>query len=590
MAFDLVERFPKVTKYYALLDPGQYQSIFDAKQKESAAPFLTKSPRVSQQGNKIWTHAAYKPKSDHHIPNCTSIRSKVPRFKYDTISKAELDAILCNCGQNTCECLPKKEEPESKTEEPIRPRIFIGGCPRAQSDSGISVPCRRDRGFQLFPNGRQKRILEDFKPGPPLYDTRVHEFTTFFRGCKWSHWTARRSTKIVDDGPGPAAYTIEHGPTETEMCAEKIRAERRRKSKQYRYIEMVQQKNLRENQPGPATYSPNPPKHTEMKFLGTKAERFQTSKYEVIPGPNAYTIKRMFDLPEPPEKNCHATLPPLAPFGFNAPRFQRTTQKAPGPADYETTRKICNILVCTKAPFGSFTKRFPKTEELDERAEVEDEVKDEEQQEKCINLSWMFKSKAKRLSRLEKNLCAPSPADVPMTMYDKKRSLPLQKSAPFYTSTERFQPWYNWVPIQNLFKTPGPAQYRLDKPSCTPAVVRGPLYRSKRFEYSISKTPASNNYSIGGGVETVLHTSSVRVKDNIKKRRRFRWKALKQKSKLSDKEKEALLLNNCIALLNVDPFSDKVSSSGKSYSTTPEKRNNKLLHCFLYRHAVPNYF
>ncbi|XP_014369680.2 uncharacterized protein LOC106719753 [Papilio machaon] len=589
MAFDLAERFPNGTKYYALLDPGQYQCISDRKQKESIAPFLSKSPRVCQKGNKIWTHAAYSPKSDRHIPNCTTIRSKIPRFKYEAITNDALDEIICQCDRNTCECLPKKDEPDLKTKYPVRPRIFIGPYPRTMSDSGISVPCRRDRGFHLFPDGRKKRILEGFKAGPPFYDAEVREFTTFYRGCKWSYWTARRSTKTVDEGPGPADYTIQHEPTETEKCAEKIRADKRRKSKQYRYIEMVQQNNIRENLPGPATYSPKAPKGTELKFLGSKAERFQTSKYEVIPGPNAYTIKRIFDLPESPGTYCHVKLPPIAPFGFNAPRFKRTTHQAPGPADYEITHKISNFMVCSKAPFGSCSKRFSETKELDEIAEEENEVKEEEQREKCLNSSWMFKSQAKRLNPLKKNLCAPSPADLPMKMYDTKRSLPLQQTAPFFTSTERFQPWYNFIPIQNLDETPGPAQYRHDKPSCTPAVVRGPLYRSKRFDYSISNTPACNRYNIGGGVETVLHTSSARVKDNIRKRRGFCWKALKQKSKLSDKEKESLLLNNCIALLNVDLFSDKISNTGNNYSAAPEKRN-KLLHCFLYRHPVPNYF
>ncbi|XP_068619223.1 uncharacterized protein [Battus philenor] len=590
MAYNLGERFSKLPQYYPLLDPGTYETTTNVKIKANEAPFLSKSPRVCQQANKIWTHAIYNPRSFHKIPNCSAFLVKQPRFPYESLTKEELDEILCECDlQKKCECEPEADQKVNVIiEPPYQPRIYIGPFPRSNTDEGLSMPCKRDRGFLLLPDGSKKRSLVDHgKDSPPFLDTEVKETGSFYRGCKWSQWTSKRSTQAADDTPGPTTYDLKREPTESYLCAEKVRFNRRKNSKQYRFIEMVQQKNIREKLPGPATYSPTFPKGTDLQFLGPKADRFITSQYNVTPGPTAYTLKSDFDLPEPPIKECHAKLPERPVFGLRGPRFKPIRQEGPGPAEYNTTTKLCRFAHYPTTPFGTSVPRFIETKQEVEES-TDEEVVDEETEPKTkecknSNLSWMFKSVTERMEPLRKKLREPSPADLVLSKAVTKRPLQFQMSSPFFTSEPRFKPWYNWIPVHGKEQTPGPGKFYLEKVSCTPAVVRGPLCRCDRFEFIVPQSPPCTAYKTPRGIEKILETCNERLKENIAKKHAFHWEPSKSKRKLSNTEKEKLLINKSIALLNTDLFSGRSSKTDRKTSRTGHKIQikKKMLRCFL---------
>ncbi|XP_046977469.1 sperm-tail PG-rich repeat-containing protein 2-like [Vanessa cardui] len=609
MAYNLCERFPKVKQPVQLLDPGSYQNVNSLPVKPNKVPFLSKAPRNTQSSCKIWTHALYFGDIKPKIPNCTTISSITPRFAYEKIKHEDVEEILCQCGeQSPCNCSAGQEktevEDEIKCHKYIRRRLFKGQTIRSALKEGLSVPSKKDFGFNILPNGSKERVFKPSKEDcPPFYDARVIESTAFYRGCKWSKWSSQRGDKSLKLNPGPADYNIDGPPPSREaMCIEKIRALKRKTSKQLRFIEKVQRQNILDALPGPASYSPTFPKGTDLNFLGPKAKRFLTSKCDDMPNPTSYFVKRDFDIDNSPIKPCHAILPIPAPFGVQACRFKYRPGEGPSPASYTINNPLCQVIHCNKAPFGSLSKRFKDKDSFDkDTQDFDDEnmenysTKQHQLQNEVPNPTWVFKSKTARMKPLLKTNCEPRPTDLPISSgLTKKRLLPFQYNCPFYSSEARFQNWFNWIPVQGQEKTPGPAYYNPEKPKCFPAVRNGPICQSVRFTSHATPNPAPNTYNVEGGLESILTTYNEKLKNNIKNKHKYVWKVPVEPRKLSLDEQVGILLNKSIALLDIpDIFEyskceDKKEESPPPDETEPEQ--TKLLRCFLYAKKVKQYY
>lgn len=597
MAYNLGDRFPPPPKSYTILDPGAYQKdeTSNSRLSKSNVPFLSKSPRNTQAGVRIWTHAIYHADFPPKIPNCTSMISKRPRFPYEALSKEDLEDILCKCGvQNVCECPTEETNLEFICQGKVRRRLFKGHPPRSSMGEGLSAPSRRDHGFKVLSDGSQKRVTTKvLDESPPFYDIRVDESTAFYQGCKWSRWTSKRSSKKEGDSPGPADYNLENAPTDAKICADAVRAYRRKRSKQLRFIEMVQQRDILEGRPGPASYSPNLQTGTNLQFLGPKAERFPESS-EQRPGPADHWIQRDFDLPVPPMYPCHARLPEPSFFGVKAKRFKTRKEEGPSPATYSPGGKECLFMHCPTAAFGSSSIRF-KQEPIHEDDDMEIVAEDEPEKDDsvkyinaCPTPTWEFKSKTIRMKPLEKKLHEQSPADRPQPNAKVERLRQLQYTAPFFSSEGRFQPWNDWMPVFGKYETPGPCYYDLEKPKCNPAVCRGPLVRTRRFSTATFENPSPSEYKVGGGVETILATHNQKLRINIENQHKFHWEPPIETKNLSFQEQESILLDKSIALLDADIFDTNAKNSAGNKSKINVKiKKPKLLRCFLYRNPIP---
>lgn len=577
MAYNLGDRFQRDPEYFRFYDPGAYQYEDGHKIISSKFPFLSNTPRNTQSSKPIWTHSLYNTEMSRKIPNITSMMSKIPRFPYEAFSKEDLEAILCKCGfQPPCECPveEKDQEPEITCQGRVPKHIFIGQPP----------------GSQKF------RRVKKVEISPPFYDARVNESTAFYQGCKWSKWSGNRNEKSLHDIPGPAHYTVDRQPTEIELCAEKVRAEKRKTSKQYRFIEMVQRKNILEGAPSPATYTPMEPKGTELQYLGSKADRFPMSQYDISPGPADHWLKRDFDLSDPPQKPSRARLPEPACFGMKAQRFRPRRDEGPSPASYDSNYKPCQFVTCPKTPFGSATVRFKPDpiEESDEEEDVEKPQNEESnKKEPCPSPTWQFRSKTVRM-KLEKKTRNSRSIGIATPKSKMMRSWQLQYIAPFLSSEGRFQPWCNYIPVFGKQATPGPCYYNLEKPKCVPAVNRGPLCRSPRFQSPLFQSPAPNEYTVGGGVETVLNTHNQNLRKNIDNQHSFNWKPPVEPRKLTIEQREIILLNKCIALCEPEPEDNEQTPTQPQANDTDKdplkKKEQKLLSYFLYTHQIPSCF
>lgn len=599
MAYNLGDRFPPPPKSFTLLDPGAYQYNVQSKYKLSKAPFLSKVPRKTQAGAQLWTHAIYYADFPPKIPNCASMMSKRPRFPYEALSKEDLEDILCRCGvQNVCECASEEIEPAFICQGKVPRRLFKGHPPRSSMGEGLSSPSKRDHGFKVNTDGSQKRITSKVSDeSPPFYDIRVDESSAFYQGCKWSQRTSKRSSKEQEHSPGPAAYTLERERTQAEVCDEAVRAYKRKRSKQLRFIEMMQQRNILEGFPGPASYSPNLPAGagSNMQFLGPKADRFPVTT-EQRPGPADHWIHRDFDLPIPPWEPCHAKLPEPSFFGVKANRFKSRKEEGASSATYNPGGKECLIKHCSTAPFGSSTVRF-KQEPIKEEEDCVKMVSEEEPMKRdsvkdinvCQMPTWEFRSKTIRMKPLEKKWNEQSPADWPQQNYKVNRLRQFQYTAPFFSSEGRFQPWNDWMPVFGKYETPGPCYYNLEKPKCYPAVCRGPLVRACRFPSATFDTPAPNEYQVGGGVETVLATHNQKLKVNMENQHKFIWEAPVESKTLSFNEQETALLNKSIALLDGDIFDQNATTvADQKLEIVNDQLKPKLLRYFLYNHPTPS--
>ncbi|KAJ0183798.1 hypothetical protein K1T71_000221 [Dendrolimus kikuchii] len=595
MAYDLCDRFPNVQEHYRLLDPGAYQYEDTSKKKQNTIPFISKTPRNTQAVIKIWTDNIYNADVPPKIPNCTAFLSKLSRFPYEAFSNEDLEAMLCKCGiEDTCVCsTEEKEKLEVICQAKQRKSLFIGPPPKSSQSGGLSCPSKRDHGFKIQPDGSLKRIREEiFNENPPFYDATVNESTAYYQGCKWSKWTSKRSINFLEARPGPADYNLMLKVTPGEICAEKYRHHKRKTSKQLRYIEAIQQRNILEGHPGPASYNPTFPKGLPLKYLGPKSVRFPINEYNVLPGPTNYSIRRDFDPPDQTQFSCHAKLPEPACFGTKAQRFKPLLEEGPSPATYFPNYNPCPFLNCSQIPFGCSTERF-KDRPLEDDSDNEIQSTEESQIEKsykqsCDLQNWEFKSQSIRMKPLEKKNYEPSPADFPQQRIKINRPKQRQYLAPFFSSEGRFQPWNDWMPIHGRFKTPGPCCYNLEKPKCIPAIHHGPLQRAPRFLNIMFQTPAPNAYKLGGGIETILSTHNQRIKNNIKKQDTFHCKPPREYKKLNFEEKEAKLLQKSILLL--DHGYDEEPCKPQKKIKLQDSKKPKLLRCFLYKHQIPNSF
>lgn len=585
MAYNLGDRFNPDPKPFTLLDPGAYKQNRTPKFKQNAAPFLSKTPRNTMQA-RVWTHAIYDSYKPDRIPNCTALTSRRPRFPYEALSKEDLDDLLCRCGlENVCECTSYNEEPDVICQAKVPKRLYKGHPPRSHLGHGLSVPSKHDKGFDVGPDGSLKQLRKKITNEPPFYNSRVNELTAFYQGCKWSKWTSSRSGKQREPSPGPADYYFVKHPPQFKKCLEKLREYKRKTSKQLRFIEMVQHRNVIEAHPGPGAYSPKPLKGTYLEHLGAKTERFQESTVW-SPGPADYLIKRSFEPPERPSQPCHCKLPDPAIFGVKALRFKPRKEEGPSPATYNPNKRLCQFMQCRTAPFGSSSVRFKEnSNELDDE-DLEEECNNEVSMRICPLPTWEFKSKTLRMPPLVKKFNEPSPADFPQPYNTVKRSSQFQYIAPFFSSEGRFQPWYDWMPVFNKFNTPGPCYYNLKKHRCLPAVRSGPLVRSKRFPQDAFQTPAPNEYKIGGGVDTVLNTHNRKLRRNMENQHKFCWEPPLETRKLTYQERESLLWNKSIRLLD-DTYERAQKRKSKQVETSTNKHQPKLLRCFLYNHQFP---
>lgn len=599
MAYSLGARFPPPPKYFTIYDPGAYHCDV-SRRKKNVVPFLAKTPRNTQGNIKVWTQAVYNTNIPHKIPNCSAMLSKTPRFPYKALSNEDLEEILCKCGfPSPCECPTDQEKEEDIVEcqGKVKRRIFKGPAPRsALGDEGLSAPSRKDYGFDIK-DGIQHRLMKVIKEEcPPFYDARVNESTAFYQGCKWSKRTAKPQ-KYLGIKPGPGDYNLEKEPTADKICLEKIRAYKRRTAKQLRFMDLVYQKNLSDNSPGPTAYDPKPPKGTDLSITGSKAERFTLSKYAVSPGPADHWLRRDFDPIEYTGITCHAKLPNPPCFGSKAGRFSNKIHDGPGPASYNTRINLCHYVHCSKAPFGTSAKRFKEkveeegyTDNLESVEDIRDiPVEKEKTVKPCLPLTWEFKSKTIRLKPLLKKHDEPSPADLPQNTIETNRSSESQNVAPFCSSEGRFLPWYCWIPVLGKLQTPGPATYCLEKPKCIPAFNRGPLYRADRFPKLVHSSPAPNKYDVDCGIDTILSTHNERLKKNIKNKYKFRWEPKKPRKVLSFEEKEDLLLLKTIQLLNLEDEKPK-KKAVKKKELDSNKPKPKMLRTFLYAHPLKKYY
>ena len=607
MAYNLSERFPPPPKSFPIFEPaGVYQNVNSTLIHQNNVPFLSKSPRKTETIFPVWTHALYYGDAPPRIPNCSSLLSKVPRFPYESLSKEDIEDILCRCGVDAkCECLSEDEEPDrilsnSQLCQGKIPRtIFKGVPPRSVLGEGISSPCKRDAGYKILPDGSKSRIVKQVKNDPPFYDINVKEHSSFYHGWKWSEWNSQRSSKISDSTPGPAHYTLETYPTYEHQCAENVRAYKRKTSKQLRFIEIVQRRNILQNLPGPADYSPMPPNETYQKSVFSKGQRFQINKYNEIPGPTEYFIKRDFEKDKGPLNICHAKLPTPAAFGTKDVRLKYPSDKGPSPASYNVVTKSNQNRVtnCDLAPFNTSTKRF-KVEKDEDDSDSSFSLEDEEIQEKHktelkhITPSWEFRSKTIRMKPLIRKLDEPSPADLPQPNYKDKRDQ-LRHACPFSSTAPRFQNWFNWIPVHGSLETPGPGYYDLKKTKCLTAVPHGPISQSRRFIDNAYLTPPPNEYEVNNGVETILMTHNQTLKDRIEHKHKIRWNPPPKFKILTLEEKESLLLNKCIALLDVPDIFLYDKNDYKKHKTPPTTKHRdktKLLRCFTRPNSIKRYY
>lgn len=598
MAYSLGDRFPRPSYNYRLLEPGSYQyERCDVKQNK--VPFLSSAARITNVGNRIWTHTLYIAEPSRKIANCTSLKSKIVRFPHEALSKQDdMESILCRCGlDNVCECTKgTKQKPEQNCHGKLHRKIFKGPTPRSETQ-GLSAPSRSDNGFEEQPDGTYKRIFNvNDNQGPPFYNAQVTEATAFYQGCKWSRWRSSRATEAREKKPGPADYSLVRPPNPEQICAEKIREQKRKHSKQTRYIEMVHQKNMLEQRPGPATYSPNYRSGSELKYFGTKANRFYDPKCTKGPGPAEYCIRRDFDPTETPDFFCLAKLTESAGFGGKAERFKPHKEEGPSSASYDLNKKQCNFINCSKAPFGSNSVRFKQTAvEDDIDLDRDDCDKDLRKTKICLKPTWEFKSKTTRMPPLQKMSFEQSPADLPMDNFQIKRSTRLQKTCPFGCSEGRFHPWNDWLPVFARLEAPGPGYYNFENYKCLPSFSKGPLCRAERFPANRRQSPAPNEYNVGGGVETVLATHNEKLKNNITNQHTFHWTIPTSPVELSLLEQEDLILDNAISALDVvddiitRPKTDYVPDTCEC-NTAHAHIKPKMLRSFLYRHPIQPYF
>ncbi|CAF4746473.1 unnamed protein product [Pieris macdunnoughi] len=585
MAYNRNQRFASSPPYFRLLDPGAYQNISTVLVKSNKAPFLSKKERKIQSGNTIWTHAIYNNNTASFIPNCSAFMSNIPRFAYEAVNKfSNIEDILCECEDpNVCECeSDSKIPPEVICQGKVRRILYKGPPPKSNQSCGLSAPSKNDKGFEVTPDGSQKRVfIKPEKECPPFYNTAINESTVFYRGCKWS----RRTGKVPmakDNFPGPAHYSLVHEPNITEICAEKVRSFKRKTSKQFRFIEMVQRRNILDNLPGPSSYSPENIKGIQLSYLGPKAARFPGSilNKNKWPGPADHYLQRDFDQPKRPIKLCKAILPQRAPFLSHATRLKTPKIVDLSPASYFPIYKPCQFIRCSKAPFLVSTKRFEETiydeeEDHDYLEESENGSREDKDIKITKNPTWQFKSQTVRMRPLKKE------ALRSMTIHAqpsgiKKRQLELQHCSPFYSSEARFRPWFNWIAVHAKVKTPGPSYYKPEKARCYPAVSHGPLTRVQRFLPFNKQSPAPNEYNVSNGIETILHTHNERLKSNIINQHKFHWNPPGVSRLLNNEEKELILLNRSIELLNPDDVIDSFGSKLKR-----GKKEKKVLRCFV---------
>ncbi|XP_047040978.1 uncharacterized protein LOC124645232 [Helicoverpa zea] len=597
MAYNLAPRFSQPQKYFTLLDPGAYQNE-KVGLKQNVAPFLSRTPRNTHTGSKLWTQADYDQTLPRNIPNCSAMLSKQPRFPYEAFSAEDLAEILCKCGiLSPCECPTgqgQEKQEEIICQGKVKRRLFKGPTPRSVlGDEGLSTPSRRDHGFKITSEGNQFRLRDEYgDESPPFYDARVKESTAYYQGCKWSKRTSKRCQKSLEVRPGPADYSFERKPTADEICAEKIRAFKRKTTAQLRFMDLIEKKNLLDNPPGPTTYDPKLPKGTELQNTLSKDERFPKPKTEVSPGPADHKLRRDFD-PIKHDALCHATLPEPPCFGSKTNRFKIQREEGPSPASYDVRYSVCNYLHCRTAPFGSSAKRFidnivEESEESDS-LDLADEEIDEQAAKPCIKPTWEFKSKTIRMKPLVKKHDEPGPADLPQIKRHVVRSRETQYIAPFFSSEGRFQPWHNWIPVHGALVVPGPGYYCLDKPRCNNAVNRGSLSRAQRFPTSSYKTPAPNKYKRKDGIETVLNTHNKRLKNNLKNQYKHQWEPPKPKKVLSLEEREQTLLQKSITLLESKTELVKKTIELPKEEETKPKTKQKMLRSFLYAYPLPKY-
>ncbi|KAG7313162.1 hypothetical protein JYU34_000255 [Plutella xylostella] len=533
MAYNLEHRFPG-PHIDIFIGPGSYEHEICKPFQQNKYPFNSSKNRDTLKYGSLYTEAIYYAKYRDKIPLGTSLQSKTPRFPYELFSKEDMEELLCRCGvESPCICDEGKVTERVVCQAKVPRRLFIGSCPNSP--------------------GRRHVLMKPNKPNPDFYNATVNEFTKFYHGCKWSKWTSKREIKSLETRPGPADYHVEKKTTAQEICNERMREYHRMSSKQPRYIEMVQNLELRECRPGPASYYVKTPQCPDLKFYGGKAERFPESKYEITPGPADQYIKRLYDSQTCEMKCPHVKLPAPAGFSVKAPRFRNQHHEGPGPADYNIKRNLCAFMHCSTAPFGVSSKRFvddPTEDFSDEELDEEEEIP---KKEPCVNPTWQFKSNAKLYKPLIKKLNDPSPADFlncPCgNKYLTERPPEKQYAAPFYSSDGRFLPWYSWVSICGKSSSPGPGYYELNEPKCRPAFKCGPLYKTPRFNSKINTNPAPNEYNIETEA-AILNTFNVRLKNNLSKRKTLNLKPRKEKKHPTKEDIEMKLYQQSIELLD----------------------------------------
>lgn len=565
-SYGLAARFPIRRDQYRLTDPGAYEKGIVYDYKQNKAPFLSKCPRVTVTTRRLYTHKIYNASKPNFIHNITSMSSKSPRFPYESFKIEDFEQKLCECIEDVCEC---SREPEQKPE------------PICQAN----VPRRLFKGPVLQSSiQKSKDAVSDIPNCPPFYDARIIEATEFYRGCKWSRRTARQRSSLPT-GPGPADYNLERKLTEAEICNEQFRAYRRKTSKQPRFIEIIQRRNLIDRRPGPSDYNNVLPNTKIPPGLGKAKSGLENLSDN--PSPFEYSIKRLFDLAAPPNKISYCPRSAPACFGVKANRFTYKIEHRPSPASYDPRIKVCNGPNCSTAPFGTGAKRFKDTP-LEESDDSDDES--DKKGEECVTPTWGFKSRTVRLKPFIKKMNEPSPADFRMQYYNFKRNKKVEYYSPFMSSEGRFWPWHNWLGVNNS-TTPGPGELDIEKRKTGRAVHRGPLIRQPRFRSHSNDNPAPNEYDIDNGLETVLSTYNERLKQNIEKRPQFKWQGSVAADPIPLEKREMILLQKTIDLLDDidDGESTKVKKDvqDKSESTEP---NQKLLRYFLYKHYIKKLF
>ncbi|KAJ8958928.1 hypothetical protein NQ318_019698 [Aromia moschata] len=310
-------------------------------------------------------------------------RNRAQRFVYqesDTPGPSDYDAKPPKCVQVDPRPIPGKG------------RLYACRVPFTIHASAPSIPTEVDaNGYDLDEDGNIVKIPLDERDksiGPAYYkmvsekkdlhiivtvkivQSEVHNtishaksstFCEFYRGCKWSNRSSKRSPPKVDETPGPGAYDVQLPKCRKTREEDEFREMARLFSFVPRFTEAQQLRVQKEGLPGPADYDIRkyklcdgcPGIHPRPFIVGS--ERFKPSVSDT-PSPDTYHVATV---EYPVSKK-------FIPFSVQSSRFGgKKPVVTPGPGSYEIESPINEKLRRKKNMFAIFEPPFNQTSPRD---------------------------------------------------------------------------------------------------------------------------------------------------------------------------------------------------------------------------------